>query len=358
MRVLIAYDGSAGAEQSLRLADSIDWPAGSTLRIASVIEPTLSFVGAPMAGGFDIPPPEVDAEITAYQQEQVTKAAESLRSADRTVEGIVLRGRPATALVDEATRFGADLVMGGSRGHGTISRLLLGSVSAEVVDQRPMSRPHFAHPVDQSCHLRHGRLRSLCGRRDGAIHVADLRGTADPCGQRRGRCRAVAYRDRANDVSRGDQSARTRPCRGQGRAHAHRRRDDRAASGARAASRSGHPNGRRGRGDHRRRSRCGRRSRGDGLAWSNWSCERRPWQRGPERVVWQHSVSPSGSRIEGSGGPGFKRLSHTRPDLLRSSEQRRGRGAPSNGVGPVRCPTDLTCPLPPREIGQPGRTGT
>ena len=137
MRVLIAYDGSAGAEQSLRLADSIDWPADSTLRIASVIEPMSSFVGAPMAGGFDIPPPEVDAEMTAYHQEQVTKAAESLRSDDRAVEGIVLRGRPATALVDEATRFGADLVMGGSRGHGTISRLLLGSVSAEVVDHAP-----------------------------------------------------------------------------------------------------------------------------------------------------------------------------------------------------------------------------
>ena len=35
MRILIAYDGSAGAEQSLRLADSIDWPADSTLRIAA-----------------------------------------------------------------------------------------------------------------------------------------------------------------------------------------------------------------------------------------------------------------------------------------------------------------------------------
>ena len=103
MRILIAYDGSAGAEQSLRLADSIDWPADSTLRIAAVIEPTLPFVGAPMAGVFDIPSPEVDAQITAYLQEQVTKAARSLKSADRTVEGIVLRGRPATALVDEAT---------------------------------------------------------------------------------------------------------------------------------------------------------------------------------------------------------------------------------------------------------------
>ena len=61
MRILIAYDGSAGAEQSLRLADSVDWPADSTLRIAAVIEPTLLFVGAPMAGGLEVPSPEVDA---------------------------------------------------------------------------------------------------------------------------------------------------------------------------------------------------------------------------------------------------------------------------------------------------------
>jgi len=137
MRILIVYDGSAGAEQALKLADPVDWPPDSTLRIATVIEPTLLFVGAPMAGGFDIPSPEVDAQITAYQQEQVTEAARSLRSADRTVEGIVLRGRPATALLGEAMRFDADLVMGGSRGHGTISSLLLGSVSAEVVDDAP-----------------------------------------------------------------------------------------------------------------------------------------------------------------------------------------------------------------------------
>lgn len=134
MRILIAYDGSAGAEQSLRLADSVDWPANSTLRIASVIEPTLLFVGAPMTGGLEVPSPEVDTQITEYQEELVSAAARSLQSADRTVESIVLRGRPATALLDEATRFRADLVMAGSRGRGTITSLLLGSVSAEVVD--------------------------------------------------------------------------------------------------------------------------------------------------------------------------------------------------------------------------------
>lgn len=69
-----------------------------------------------MAVGIDVPPPEVDAAIAAYQREQVTMAAGNLRSAGRSVEGVVLHGRPATVLVDEVTRFGADLVMCGSRG--------------------------------------------------------------------------------------------------------------------------------------------------------------------------------------------------------------------------------------------------
>ena len=136
MRVLIAYDGSAGADLSLTFAQSIQWPADSTLRIAAVVEPAFISV-APMAAGLAFPSSEIDAQIAAYQQDQVAKAAGDLRSHDFGVEGVVLRGRAATVLVDEATQFAADLVMGGSRGRGTISSLLLGSVSAEVVDQAP-----------------------------------------------------------------------------------------------------------------------------------------------------------------------------------------------------------------------------
>ena len=44
------------------------------------------------------------------------------------------RDRPASGLVDQAREFSADLVIVGSRGHGPITSLLLGSVSSEVVD--------------------------------------------------------------------------------------------------------------------------------------------------------------------------------------------------------------------------------
>ncbi len=46
---------------------------------------------------------------------------------------MVLRGRPAAALVDDARRMAAELIVA-SRGHGTIETMLLGSVPAEVID--------------------------------------------------------------------------------------------------------------------------------------------------------------------------------------------------------------------------------
>ncbi|HET9345871.1 MAG TPA: universal stress protein [Candidatus Limnocylindrales bacterium] len=134
MKVLIAYDGSPGAEQALALAGAVRWPAKSTLRMVTVMDPTFLYIGRPPGG---LNAPEIDETIMAADEELVATAADTLRSGDRIVEGVVLRGRPGTVLVDEAARFGADLAMGGSRGHGPISSLLLGSVSAEVVDHAP-----------------------------------------------------------------------------------------------------------------------------------------------------------------------------------------------------------------------------
>ena len=136
MRVLIAYDSSAGAEQALALGGAIRWPAGSTLHIVTVIEPPMLYLGPQMGGG-TVLQPEIEGDITALAEKQISDGARRLQAGGRTVEGAVLRGRPATVLVEEAMRLGADLVICGSRGHGGISSLLLGSVSAEVVDHAP-----------------------------------------------------------------------------------------------------------------------------------------------------------------------------------------------------------------------------
>jgi nucleotide-binding universal stress UspA family protein len=134
MRVLLAYDGSAGAAEAAALTAAIPWPRDAVLRVVSVIEPILTPISGPWdrAAGLSS---ELDSAITAAADETLREAVSRLGASGRSVEGKVLRGRAASAIVDAARDFHADLVIVGSRGHGAIATLLLGSVSSEVVDR-------------------------------------------------------------------------------------------------------------------------------------------------------------------------------------------------------------------------------
>ena len=136
MRALLAYDGSAGADEAVGLAAAMDWPSNSALRVVSVFEPLMTPIAGSWDGGAAMAP-EVDESMTAYATDRMRAVLVRLDSPDRSVESKVLRGRVADAIIDDARDFRADVVIVGSRGHGTIASLLLGSVSSEVVDQAP-----------------------------------------------------------------------------------------------------------------------------------------------------------------------------------------------------------------------------
>ena len=136
MRVLLGYDGSGDAQKAVNLVAATAWPTGSTVRVVSVVEPTVIGMSAwPTA----LPEylADVDQQIADYYMTELAEVVRRLENPDRTVESAVLRGRAGTATVDEAAAFGADLIVVGSRGHGAIGSLILGSVSGEIVDHAP-----------------------------------------------------------------------------------------------------------------------------------------------------------------------------------------------------------------------------
>ncbi len=139
MRTLLAYDGSPGAANAVALAASIAWPRGSAIQVAGVLEPILMPIAGPLPRADD-PAPALEAAMTEFLDEAIRGAVAELGGPGVSVDGTVLHGRPASAILDRAREFGADLVIVGSRGHGQITSLLLGSVATEVAD-------HAACPV-------------------------------------------------------------------------------------------------------------------------------------------------------------------------------------------------------------------
>lgn len=134
MRVLVAVDGSPGSRVAIDLVNGLAWPDGSTIRFVSVITTVQDF-GFPLLGA---PPPDAALEQPYVEDlESVLDEASKAVAPAVTGERAVLYGRPADAILDVAADFGPDLIVAGSRGHGPIATMLLGSVSAELVDRAP-----------------------------------------------------------------------------------------------------------------------------------------------------------------------------------------------------------------------------
>lgn len=152
MKVLLATDGSQPAEIALELAASITWPPDSHIRVVTALEPVEPVLTAAWAPALA---PDVDRQqkdLAASAEAVLAHATRSLAHNGATVSTAVLEGRAASVILDEADRASADLVVMGSRGHGTIGSMLLGSVGAEVADRsrRPVliaRRPRLTRAV-------------------------------------------------------------------------------------------------------------------------------------------------------------------------------------------------------------------
>ena len=132
MRVLLATDFSTHAERARDLVTSMALPPGSTVRVVHAIEPMQdisAFAPLPMLELSDYAERALRAELETF--------VKPLQTVDRKVEPVLPFGRAADVIVAEAEETHADLIVIGSRGRGGVASMILGSVSAEVVDRAP-----------------------------------------------------------------------------------------------------------------------------------------------------------------------------------------------------------------------------
>jgi nucleotide-binding universal stress UspA family protein len=118
-RVLLATDGSVTSVAAAQALTERPWPEGSEFKVLSVEEP------------WAIRPSRVKHDEQA--QEAVRSAEQVLASAGlKATLAVVLSGNAKEAILEEAQKWNADLVVVGSHGRRGIKRFLLGSVSEAV----------------------------------------------------------------------------------------------------------------------------------------------------------------------------------------------------------------------------------
>jgi len=137
MRVLVAIDGSAESSAAVGLIGSLAWPEGTCIRVVAVVERLSALLTG--LSPYTVPQSDIEA-VAASIDEVLADAGHALESPGRVVETKRLDGRPASVIVEQAAAMRAELIVVGSRGLGPLRSMLLGSVSAEVVD-------HAACPV-------------------------------------------------------------------------------------------------------------------------------------------------------------------------------------------------------------------
>lgn len=127
--VVVGVDGSEGGQVALRWALSQARRMGAELHAVTAWEVSAAYGYVPMYSG------DVDLEGDARKQQDAALEGVATLAEGVPVVRHVVRAHAADALLDASAD--ADLLVVGSRGHGTFAGTLLGSVSQQCV--------HHAH---------------------------------------------------------------------------------------------------------------------------------------------------------------------------------------------------------------------
>lgn len=123
-RILVCYDGSPESERALERAAEVASAVPSEVTVVSAAEPI--YRQAPYTGYAD--PAEEEAHRRLLGDATTRLAGYGVTAATMA---------PVVAILEAARATDADLIVVGSRHRGVVERLLLGSVSGELVVEAP-----------------------------------------------------------------------------------------------------------------------------------------------------------------------------------------------------------------------------
>jgi nucleotide-binding universal stress UspA family protein len=123
--IAVAYDGGEESQAALARAAALVEASGAELDLLTVERPTAPVSGA-IAYTLALP-----QDVEDIQRQALDEVGPSI-----TVRRRVLQGETAQALADACSE-NVDLIVVGSRGYGTVERVLLGSTSSVLIRESP-----------------------------------------------------------------------------------------------------------------------------------------------------------------------------------------------------------------------------
>ncbi len=134
-KILVGVDGSEASLKAAKWAVDLAAATGAAVTYAYSIVPVAyppEMMWVPTIE-FERARQEAAAKLLNQTREQTTRQGV-------TIENITLHGSAAEAMADEAKAQAYDLLVVGSRGHGAVKRILMGSVASRLVHicERPV----------------------------------------------------------------------------------------------------------------------------------------------------------------------------------------------------------------------------
>lgn len=133
MKILLAIDGSTGSDAAVEQILSRPWPSGSEVKIISVAE----LLTTVTPENFWVPT-NYYLQLEQSLQEQARTAIERTEARFKkanspfVISTEIINGVAKDVIVEEAERWGADIIMLGSHGYRGLKKLWYGSVSQAV----------------------------------------------------------------------------------------------------------------------------------------------------------------------------------------------------------------------------------
>jgi nucleotide-binding universal stress UspA family protein len=133
MKILMPIDDSPFSQVALRFLIAHLHTRGTQVRVLHVIEPVASYITAGLVPEITVDTPNIEADRRKQAEALAERTAQKLRKAGFRTTKVIDYGDGKISILDQAERWGADLIVLGSHGLRGLTRFLMGSVSEAVV---------------------------------------------------------------------------------------------------------------------------------------------------------------------------------------------------------------------------------